>query len=184
MRRHFRVSSVDVADVLSSRRSSPGAGLAFDHVVPPQQLSLQRAELHEIVALPAESVEHKGEARSRGLIRVNNKRGWSGYEGPFILRPDGDSMEATAGLSTAQRERPVGVCPRCHAVVRAFGQIGKKCAKPLPFGAKCPSVIRSALEADEWTECPDCGATGRIDASVCPRCEGEGWLYDNRRLRA
>ena len=117
------------------------------------------------------------------MIRVNNKRGWSGYEGAFILRPDTESrMEATAGLSAAKRERPVGICPRCHVVVRAFDQIGKKCAKPLPFGAKCPGVIRSALAADEWTECPDCGASGRINSGVCTQCEGECWLYYKRRL--
>jgi hypothetical protein len=88
-------------------------------------------------------------------------------------------MEATAGLSAAKRDRPVGICPRCHVVVRVFDQIGKKCAKPLPFGAKCPGVIRSALAADEWTECPDCGASGRINSGVCTQCEGECWLSEH-----
>lgn len=90
-------------------------------------------------------------------------------------------MVATADLGSGKRERPVGVCLRCHAVVRAFDRIGKKCLKPLPFGAKCPGIIRSALAADEWTECPACSASGRIDDSVCTRCDGEGWLYDSRR---
>jgi DnaJ-class molecular chaperone len=91
-------------------------------------------------------------------------------------------MTAGAQVSTAKRPRPVGICPRCHKVVRAFEEIGKKCAKPRPFGAKCPGVIRTALTADEWIECPDCGASGRIDSDVCPRCNGEGWLYDRQRL--
>ena len=90
-------------------------------------------------------------------------------------------MIADAEGHAAKRERPVGICPRCHRVVRAFDQISKKCAKPLPFGAKCPGVIRTALMADEWIECPDCGATGRIDSRVCTRCNGEGWLYDKQR---
>ena len=93
-------------------------------------------------------------------------------------------MAATVELSAAKRERPVGICPRCHTIVRDFDLIRKKCAKPLPFGAKCPGVIRSALAADEWTECPDCGASGRIDDNICTQCDGEGWLYDKRRLRA
>lgn len=94
------------------------------------------------------------------------------------------SIAATADLSGGKRQRPVGICPRCHTVVRTFDRIGQKCAKPLPFGAKCPGVLRSALAADEWTECPDCGATGRIDDSACTRCDGEGWLYDKRHLDA
>lgn len=93
-------------------------------------------------------------------------------------------MNATAELNVTKRERPVGICPRCHAIARAFDRIGQKCAKPLPFGAKCPGVIRSALAVDEWTECPDCRASGRADHGVCTRCEGEGWLYDKRRLGA
>jgi DnaJ-class molecular chaperone len=89
-----------------------------------------------------------------------------------------------AKLSARKRERPVGICPRCHTIIRAFDRIGKKCAKPLQFGAKCPGVIRSALTADEWTECSACGASGYIDDSICTRCQGEGWLYDKRRLTA
>jgi DnaJ-class molecular chaperone len=91
-------------------------------------------------------------------------------------------MIATAELSAGKRERPVGLCPRCHAVVRAFDRIGKKCTKPLPFGAKCAGVIRSAIAADEWTECTVCGARGRIDDSVCTGCDGDGWLYHRRRV--
>jgi hypothetical protein len=38
------------------------------------------------------------------------------------------------------------------------------------------------VAADEWTEYPDCLATGRTNGAVCARCKGEGWLYDERRL--
>lgn len=40
------------------------------------------------------------------------------------------------------------------------------------------------MTADEWIECADCGATGRVDDGICERCGGEGWLYDKRRLAA
>jgi DnaJ-class molecular chaperone len=93
-------------------------------------------------------------------------------------------MTAAVELSAGKRERPVGICPRCHTIIRTFDRIGQKCAKPLQFGAKCPGVIRSALAADEWTECPDCGASGHVDGGICARCQGEGWLYDKRRLSA
>ena len=36
-----------------------------------------------------------------------------------------------AEVNVARRERPVGICPRCHTIIRTFDQIGKKCAKPL-----------------------------------------------------
>jgi DnaJ-class molecular chaperone len=91
-------------------------------------------------------------------------------------------MSTSAELNIIRRDRPVGICPRCHAVVRAFDRLGKKCARPLASGAKCPGVIRSALAADEWSECPNCHATGRTNDNICMRCSGEGWLYDKRRL--
>jgi hypothetical protein len=50
------------------------------------------------------------------------------------------------------------------------------------LGVRCPGVIRSALPADEWTECVDCHAMGRIGDGVCARCNGEGWLYDGQSL--
>jgi DnaJ-class molecular chaperone len=93
-------------------------------------------------------------------------------------------MAEIGELSAGKRERPVGICPRCHTIIRTLDRIGQKCAKPLPFGAKCPGVIRSALASDEWTQCSGCGGSGRIDESVCTRCDGEGWLYDKRRLSA
>lgn len=74
-------------------------------------------------------------------------------------------------------ERPVGICPRCHAVVRSYDEIGKKCARPLAYAAKCPGVIRSALAKNEWSECPSCHATGRANDSTCTRCNGAGWIY-------
>ena len=58
-------------------------------------------------------------------------------------------MSDSAEANVTRRERPVGFCPRCHAVVRAFDKIGKKCATPLASGVKCPGVIRSALMVEK-----------------------------------
>jgi DnaJ-class molecular chaperone len=91
-------------------------------------------------------------------------------------------MSDSAETTVTRRDRPVGICPRGDAVIRAFDQIGKKCARPLASGSKCPGVIRSALAAVEWTKCPECHAIGRTGDDVCSRCGGEGWLYDRRRL--
>lgn len=76
--------------------------------------------------------------------------------------------------------RPVGICPRCRAVVRSFDEIGKKCGRPLAYAAKCPGVIRSALAQDEWSECPSCQATGRADDGTCAQCGGAGWIFADR----
>lgn len=80
-------------------------------------------------------------------------------------------------MNAAKRERPVGICARCHKPVRSFEQIGKKCEKPLPFGKKCPGVIRTAIGLQEWSECPSCRGTGLTDGTDCLRCDGEGWIY-------
>jgi hypothetical protein len=31
--------------------------------------------------------------------------------------------------SVRRRDRPIGICPRCHAVIRAFDQLGSGLAK-------------------------------------------------------
>jgi len=67
-------------------------------------------------------------------------------------------MSDDAETIVRRRDRPLGRCARCHAVVRTVDEIGKKCARPLRSGVRCPGVIRSALPADEWTECVDCHA--------------------------
>jgi DnaJ-class molecular chaperone len=88
---------------------------------------------------------------------------------------------STSGTGIVTKlDRPVGICPRCRAVVRSFDQIGRKCARPLPSGTMCPGVIRSALTREEWSECPSCLATGHIDDGACTRCNGEGWIYVRR----
>ena len=74
-------------------------------------------------------------------------------------------------------ERPVGICPRCRAVVRSYDEIDKKCARPLAYATRCPGVIRSAVAKDEWSECPSCHATGYADGSTCMRCSGTGWIF-------
>lgn len=106
-----------------------------------------------------------------------------GLGGGFdAFQTSGTGMSSSTDLSATRRDRPIGICPRCHAVVRAFDLLDKKCTRPLASGTKCPGLIRSALGTDEWTECPDCRATGYVHDSVCARCNGEGWLYDKRRL--
>jgi DnaJ-class molecular chaperone len=91
-----------------------------------------------------------------------------------------DLMGILMVTDAAKRERPVGICARCHKPVRSFDLIGKKCEKPLPYGKKCPGVIRTAIRSQEWSECPSCLGTGLIDGVPCPHCDGEGWTYANR----
>src|SRR3974390_3937919 len=77
-------------------------------------------------------------------------------------------------------ERPVGIGARCHSVVRSYDEIGQKCGRPLAYAPKCPGVIRSALDKNEWSECPSCLATGRSDDSGWARCPGAGWSFARR----
>jgi DnaJ-class molecular chaperone len=91
-------------------------------------------------------------------------------------------MSTSASLDAVKLSRPIGICPRCHAVIRSENELHRKCARPVGARGKCPGVIRTTVATDEWVECPDCLATGRANGGVCARCKGEGWLYDKRRL--
>jgi len=44
---------------------------------------------------------------------------------------------------------------------------------------ECDGVISSALNDNDWEECPACSASG------CPECNGVGWHFvrDNLALR-
>jgi len=89
-------------------------------------------------------------------------------------------MSDKVDLTSESRGRPVGICPRCHRPVWSFDQIGRKCGRPLTAGKTCPGVIRSAIGSDEWSQCPNCLGTGRVDGSLCQPCSGEGWTYARR----
>jgi hypothetical protein len=74
-------------------------------------------------------------------------------------------------------DRPVGSCAKMPQSGRSFDEIGKKCARPLPAEKKCPGIIRTAIDADQWSQCPSCLGSGRVDDNICEKCGGEGWVY-------
>lgn len=45
----------------------------------------------------------------------------------------------SASISPIKRSRPVGICPRCHAVIRSLEELHKKCARPTGLKGKCPA---------------------------------------------
>ena len=66
---------------------------------------------------------------------------------------------------------PHAVCTRCG---RASREIGKPCSRQFN-GKRCRGTLRSMLKEDDWSECPACGATGRVDGVTCGSCGGDAY---------
>jgi hypothetical protein len=91
-------------------------------------------------------------------------------------------MSGSSDLKVGKRERPVAICARCLTPYRAFEHVGRRCSKILPGERRCPGVVRTAIEREEWLECPACAAGGAVGDAPCARCSGEGWIYLGRAL--
>lgn len=80
---------------------------------------------------------------------------------------------------TEKREKPVAVCTRCGAYSRRVEVINQRCSNV--YGRKrCKGVWGSALNYNDWEECPTCEATGRESSGRCSQCDGFAWIYVRR----
>ena len=74
-----------------------------------------------------------------------------------------------------KRRRPVAICIRCNAVYGVSGT-NERCGRTVG-NERCGGGISSALNDDDWEECPARAATGDKSGAICARCSGAGWLF-------
>lgn len=74
-----------------------------------------------------------------------------------------------------KKSRPVARCTGCGKNIRAIGTVNQKCMGIID-GRKCKGTFRSMIGPNDWKECPDCNAEGRVDSQRCVTCGGDGWL--------
>lgn len=81
-------------------------------------------------------------------------------------------------MEPQKRTRPVAYCIRCHAANwNLYITNRAKCARLVDRkGTRCRGMFVSATGADDWRECPACGATGQEFVGRCTQCQGDGWL--------
>lgn len=87
------------------------------------------------------------------------------------------------GNVSMKRERPAGVCTRCHTPVFGLENVRYRCGRVGNAG-RCEGEREPRINLTDWTECPVCDASTEI--AGCARCDGAGWIdvRDNPRLRA
>lgn len=78
-----------------------------------------------------------------------------------------------------KQPQPVAVCTKCGAYSRRVEVINQQCSER-PGGKRCKGVWGSALNYNDWAECPTCEATGREAGNRCSQCDGFGWIYVRR----
>ena len=73
------------------------------------------------------------------------------------------------------RQKPVAFCNRCGAVSYSATVINGNCGR-MVGGKKCKGVNASALNENDWTECPVCKGFGTNGGKSCEPCQGSGWV--------
>ena len=68
-----------------------------------------------------------------------------------------------------KRQLPSAVCEGCHKGFSGMDAHNKRC--------RCGGLISAANHTNDWKECPDCQATGRVGDADCEPCHAQGWVY-------
>lgn len=77
-------------------------------------------------------------------------------------------------MNVAKKPAPVGVCKTCGGITYRRESINQRCGRS-PRGQRCTGTISNASRPNMWKPCTACGATGKLDAGLCPYCRGIGW---------
>lgn len=75
-----------------------------------------------------------------------------------------------------KKPRPVAICTRCGAIYSLSG-VNERCGRTVTGNKRCGGGISSALNDNDWEECPSCAATGDKGGAICASCAGTGWLF-------
>ncbi len=75
----------------------------------------------------------------------------------------------------AKRSKPMARCTKCGTNSWAPAAIHQNCNN-IVGGKKCKGTYRSMVAENDWEECSDCKAEGRIDNELCTSCGGDGWI--------
>ena len=82
-------------------------------------------------------------------------------------------------MPTDTRPKPVTFCTVCGRVGYNIATANQRCGQT--FNRKrCRGVNTSALNVNDWSECPSCAATGGENGKTCHQCDGAGWLARRR----
>jgi hypothetical protein len=75
----------------------------------------------------------------------------------------------------AKRKKPVTFRTKCGTVGYNIGAANGRCGQ-MSNRKRCTDGISSALNENDWVECPACIAEGSKDGKTCMRCDGSGWM--------
>src|SRR5262249_10453984 len=80
-----------------------------------------------------------------------------------------------------KRPLPVTCCTVCGVVGYTIERANTQCGKRFD-GKRCKGTISSALQENDWAECPSCNSTGwaGLKGLRCTQCDGAGWLFARR----
>jgi hypothetical protein len=79
-----------------------------------------------------------------------------------------------------KRRRPCTSCTKCRAPGYHISLTKGRCGR-IVDGERCTGIIQSAVQVNDWAECPSCAGTGWEGDKTCSHCDGRsGWLFVRR----
>src|SRR5262249_45516379 len=90
-----------------------------------------------------------------------------------------ESQTERQALMETKQPKPVTICTHCRVVGYSLTGINERCGRTVWRNERCRGVISSALNENDWKECPLCGGFGwkGTSSTKCEQCSGSGWLF-------
>jgi hypothetical protein len=130
---------------------------------PPSIMAKSREVLIGIGFLPA---DRDGTAHDDTISNVKTP----------LMYHQGQGDRIPAFLNQMMRPKPVTFCTNCRAFGYNIGVASGKCGRKVD-GKKCKGTVQSAIQENDWIDCPSCKATGLDGDRTCRQCIGSGWIF-------
>jgi len=103
----------------------------------------------------------------------------------LLPRLERKGQKERQALMQSKQPRPVTICTHCRTVGYSLDSINARCGRTVWRNERCRGGISSALNENDWQECPDCSGTGyKTEMSRCTQCDGGvGSLQDPAVLK-
>lgn len=76
-----------------------------------------------------------------------------------------------------KQPKPCAVCTDCGRPSYSLSAINNPCGRSIGFKKYCKGVKGSALNDNDWAECPTCHGEGSQVGKKCEQCDGAGWIF-------
>jgi hypothetical protein len=93
-----------------------------------------------------------------------------------LMYHQGQGDRIPAFLNQMTRPKPITFCTNCRVFGYNMDVTSRKCGRKVD-GNMCKGTVQSAIEENDWIDCPSCKTTGLDGIRTCRQCTGSGWIF-------